>query len=485
MDPRHQAQALFRYSLIRELALPELSSRERGALINALAATDHAGPDGRRVTVSPVTLRRWLRAWRAGGFEALAPVVRHQPTRTPVEILAAAEVLKREAPKRTAAQVARALGESGIGTVSARTLQRHFARAGLNTGTDGRPPRALGRFETTEVGAMWTGDALHGPIVAGAKTYLFAFIDDWARIIAGWRWGLAEDTLRLEAALRRGVESRGLPERVFVDNGSAFVCGQFHRALAVLGIRIVHSTPGHAASRGKIERFFRTVRGQFLVELEARGGARDLAELNELFGAWVEGVYHRAVHSEIDETPLSRLLRGRRLRVPSPAELREAFLWAERRVVTKTASISLFANHYEVDPALVGAKVELVFDPFDLTDIEVRYQGRAMGKAVPRRIGRHVHPAARPEAAPEPKASGIDYLGLVAARVAAEESRRIGYAAMAHAGTDEQPHDEQGGNDKRDEASARPGQGAADDGGPGADWDQPGLFSGGEEGRAS
>ena len=431
MEPKRQATALFRYSLIRELAVPELSAAERGALINALAGIDHAGPDGRRVTVSAVTLRRWLRAWRAGGFDALAPAVRHQPTRTPVEVLAAAEVLKREAPKRTAAQVARALAESGTGTVSARTLQRHFARLGLNAGTDGRPPRALGRFETTEVGAMWTGDALHGPIVAGAKTYLFAFIDDWARIIAGWRWGLAEDTLRLEAALRRGIESRGLPERVFVDNGSAFVCGQFHRALAVLGIRIVHSTPGHAASRGKIERFFRTVRGQFLVELEARGGARDLAELNELFGAWVEGVYHRAVHSEIDETPLARLVRGRRLRVPTPAELREAFLWAEARVVTKTASVSLFSNHYEVDPALVGAKVELVFDPFDLTEIEVRYQGRAMGRAVPRHIGRHVHPAARPEAAPEPKPSGIDYLGLVAARVAAEESRRIGYAAMA------------------------------------------------------
>lgn len=84
-----------------------------------------------------------------------------------------------------------------------------------------------------------------------------------------------------------------------------------------------------------------------------------------------------------------------------------------------------------MDPALVGAKVELVFNPFDLTDIDVRYQGRPMGKAVPRRIGRHTHPSARPEDPPPPKASGIDYLGLVAARVAAEQARRIGYAAMA------------------------------------------------------
>lgn len=480
MDPKRQAAALFRYSLIRELAVSELTPAERGALVAALAATDHAGPDGRRVTVSPVTLRRWLRAWRAGGFEALVPAIRHQPTRTAAEILAAAEVLKREAPKRTGAQVARSLAEAGVGNVSARTLQRHFARAGLNTRADGRPPRALGRFETTEFGAMWTGDALHGPIVAGRKVYLFAFIDDWARIITGWRWGLSEDTLRLEAALRRGIESRGVPERVFVDNGSAFVCGQFHRALAVLGVRIVHSTPGHAASRGKIERFFRTVRGQFMVELEARGGSRDLGELNELFGAWVEGVYHRGKHSEIAEAPIERLKRGRRLRVPNPAELREAFLWAERRTVTKTASVSLFSNHYEVDPALVGAQVELVFDPFDLTDIEVRYQGRVMGKAVPRHIGRHTHPQARPEAAPEPRASGIDYLGLVAARVAAEESRRIGYATMA-VGPDTGP----GSHGQAEAASLAAIEERPNDHAGGPERNQPGLFDGAEGGRAS
>lgn len=436
MDQRRQAVALFRYSLIRELAVPELTPAERGALVRVLAANDHAGPDGRRVAVSAVTLRRWLRAWRAGGFEALAPAVRRQPNRTPAKVLEAAVSLKREAPRRSAAQVARALAEAGVGVVSPRTLCRHFARLGLRAGSDGRPPRALGRFEASDYGELWTGDGLHGPRVGGATTVLMAFVDDWSRTVAGWRWGLAEDTLRLEAALRRGVESRGVPDRAFVDNGSAFTSRQFHRALACLGIRISHSTPGHAASRGKVERFFGTVRRQFLVEVEARGGVGSLAELNELFGAWVEGVYHRAVHAETGEAPIDRLRRGRRLRVPTPAELREAFLWAEVRTVTKTASVSLHGNHYEVDAALVGARIELVFDPFDLSEIEVRYQGRPMGRAVPRRIGRHTHPQARPEAAPEPRPSGIDYLGLVAARMAAEERARIAYAGMA--GDDEQ-----------------------------------------------
>jgi putative transposase len=432
MEDRRRAVALFRYSLIRELADPELSPRQRGALITALAATDHAF-DGRRVEVTGPTLRRWLRAWRSGGFEALVPVVRRQPNRTPAELLESAEALKREAPRRTAVQVARALAEAGKGKVSERTLQRYFVSLGLDTRPDGLPPRALGRFQANEFGELWTGDGLHGPVVGKEKAVLFAFLDDWSRAVPGWRWGYREDTVRLEAALRRALESAGVPDAAFVDNGAAYTSAPFHRTLAVLGIRIVHSTPGHPASRGKVERFFRTVRDQFLVELEARGGARDLAQLNELFGAWLEGVYHRTVHSETGQTPLDRRLAGRQLPRPSPTELHEAFLWSETRLVTKTSSLSLYGNHYEVDPALVGVRVELIFDPFNLTDIQVRYQDRPMGHAIPRHIGRHTHPAARPEAASPPKSSGIDYLGLVSARMSAEERSRMGinYSRLA------------------------------------------------------
>jgi putative transposase len=146
------------------------------------------------------------------------------------------------------------------------------------------------------------------------------------------------------------------------------------------------------------------------------------------------------VHSETGQTPLDRRLAGRQLRRPSPTELHEAFLWSETRLVTKTSSVSLYGNHYEVDPALVGVRVDLVFDPFDLTDIQVRYQGRPMGHAVPRHIGRHTHPAARPEAVLPPRPSGIDYLGLVSARVSAEERSRMGinYSRLA---TQDEAHD--------------------------------------------
>lgn len=429
MEDRRRDVALFRYSLIHSAADPSISRRERGRMVRALAAADHVGPGGERVRVSRNTLDRWIRAYRAGGFEALHPDRRAGVPRTPAEVLELAVALRREVPERTAAQVAAIIAEAKGQSPHERTIQRHFTRLGLRRG-DPRPRRAYGRFEAAEPNELWVGDALHGPMISGRKAYLFAFLDDCSRVATGYRWGGLEDTLRLEAALRQGLASRGVPGGLYLDNGSPMASRQLLRACASLRIALVHSTPGEPAGRGKIERFFRTVRDQFLVEVEARG-AESLAELNRLFGAWVEAVYHARVHSETNQAPLERFLRDGPPALPSPEALREAFLWSERRQVAKTATVSLYSNRYEVDAALVGHHVELVFDPFDLTTVEVRYQGRPMGMGVPQRIGRHVHPQARPEepTAPRP-ATGIDYLALVAARYQEATRRRIAYSTL-------------------------------------------------------
>lgn len=439
---RAREVALFRYALIRAAADPGLTTRQRGALVRQLAAEEHTGPFGDRVRVSRVSLDRWIRTWRAGGFDALVPSGRRAAPRTPAQTLELAAALKREVPARTAAQIAAILAMHAGSAPSARTLQRHFARLELNTRPDGSPPRAFGRFEAAAPNERWTGDALHGPVLAGRKTYLFAFIDDHSRALVGYRWGHSEDTVRLEAALRAGLAARGIPGVVYLDNGSAMVSSQLLRALAVLGIQLTHSKPGQPAGRGKIERFFRTVREQFLVELSAPGalGKVDgLAGLNELFAAWVETVYHARVHSETGQAPLERFLAPGPPALPSPAQLHEAFLWSARRTVTKTATVSLHGNVYQVEPALVGRRVELVFDPFDLTQLDVRYSGRSMGTAVPHRIGRHTHPDAQPETRPAapPVATGIDYLRLVADRHTAALAERVRYAALpAHDGTE-------------------------------------------------
>ena len=206
MNEAHRNVALFRYSLIREAADESLTVRQRGRLVREMAATDHAGPAGRRV-----------RRQRAGpstvGSAPIAPAAsrrllpcreRGEPV-TDQRLLDLAEALKREVPRRTAAQVAQIIRTAEDAGPSERTVQRHLARLGLNTRPDGSPPQAFGRFEADAPGDLWTGDALHGPTIAGRKTYLFAFIDDHSRALVGYRFGLSEDTVRLEAAFRAAL----------------------------------------------------------------------------------------------------------------------------------------------------------------------------------------------------------------------------------------------------------------------------------------
>lgn len=436
-DARRREIALFRYALIRQAADADLTPAQRGQLVRALTARDHQGPDGARVRVGRSTLDRWIVAYRDGGFDALVPARRAGKPLTAVEVLDLAVMLKREAPERTAAQIAAIITASRGGAPSPRTIQRHFARTGIDQRTAGTARRTYGRFEAAARNDRWTGDALHGPVIAGRKTYLFAFVDDHSRLLVGYRWGRAEDTLRLEAALRRGLSSRGVPREIYVDNGAAFVAAPLQRACAVLGIRLVHSAPGEPAGRGKIERFFRTVRSQFLVELTQREPA-DLAEVNALFSAWVERAYHHRDHRETRQSPLARFMAAGVPDVLSPELLREAFLWEAARTVTKTATVSLAGNRYAVDPQLVGRKVQCVFDPFDLTEVDIRWHDQSFGYAAIHTIGTHVHPDAAGGLAHSddmpPVHSGIDYLALVAAEHQAATRRSINFADLTAPG---------------------------------------------------
>jgi hypothetical protein len=161
-----------------------------------------------------------------------------------------------------------------------------------------------------------------------------------------------------------------------------------------------------------------------------------LLQLNRLFTAWLEQVYHRAWHSETGQTPLGRWAAGWGEAVPaqpSAADLSEAFLWETARTVRKNATVSLHSNTYQVEDVLIGRKVELVFDPFDLTRIQVRYQGRAMGVAVPYRIARHSHPRARPETdqSGPPAATGINYLDLIVTAHEEHLAAGVNYAALS------------------------------------------------------
>ena len=416
---RARAIALFRYSLVQEVTSPHLTAAQRGRRVRELAAVPHSGPDGAEVRVSAPTINRWKRDYLAGGFEALVPPPRRAEARTPEQVLVLAAALKRENPERTAAQVRRILTAQSGWSPSDRTLQRLFGRLELSApAREQEEQRALGRFECARPNEMWTGDTLHGPVIAGGKSYLFAFIDDHSRAVMGARWAYHDDVVRMAAAFRPALQRCGVPQAIYLDNGSPFVDAWLLRGCAVLGIKLIHSRPGKPEGRGKIERFFRTVRDQFLVEVGTGEKIGGLPEMNRLFQAWVETAYHQAVHSETGEEPIARWARASpsERAVPDPARLREAFLWSERRRAAKTALVSLHGNSYQVDAWLAGKYVELVFDPFDLDRIEVRLAGKPAGTAVPFTVGRHRHPKARTpdgHGRAEPAPAGIDYLAVL------------------------------------------------------------------------
>jgi putative transposase len=452
---RHRAEharqiALFRYRLVQEAIDRELSTRQRGRLVRQIASEVHPGPSGRLVQVSRKSLDRWIRAWRAGGFEALLPAARHVDPRSNADALALAVALKKENPARTAVQIRQImLRHGGWQVPHERTIQRHFRRLELDLDlteaaeaaaaeANGAPKRVLSRFECERPNLMWVGDALHGPRIGPGqrKAILFCFLDDHSRKVTGGRFGFAEDTIRMAAALRTALQTHGVPDRLYLDNGSPFVDSWLLRGCATLGIKLIHSTPGRPEGRGKIERFFRTVRDQFLVEFDGPHGRKvtDLAELNRLFHAWLETVYHCRPHSETGTAPATRWAGAMPspLPIPETATLAEAFKWEEFRTVDKTCLVSFAGNYYQVDPHLRRRRVQLIFDPFNLAEIEVRHGGRSYGTAKVFELTRHAHPKARPEQSdrPQPEPTGLDYLGLLDSARTADLARSIDYAAL-------------------------------------------------------
>ncbi len=211
---------------------------------------------------------------------------------------------------------------------------------------------------------------------------------------------------------------------------------------AKLGIRITHSPPYRPEGRGKIERFFETVRGQFLVEVSPDGkpapGRRvpdGLDQLNGWFTTWVEHEYHVRVHSSTGVTPLQRWSAGTP-RFAGAAQLDAAFLWeAIRTVAARTATIKFQGNVYETAPELAGQAVTIRYSPFDLTRVEVFCRGASHGHAQPHAIRRHCHPKVKQAPQVIPAVTGIDYLQLLEDKRAAADgtAHSISYAGLAAA----------------------------------------------------
>jgi transposase InsO family protein len=219
------------------------------------------------------------------------------------------------------------------------------------------------RFEHDETAELWVADFMHGPLVSSGrkarKAILCAVIDDHSRMIVGWDFSVHETVSTLTIVLKEAMLAHGVPKRIYVDNGPAFSSDLLAHACAQASIALIHSKPYDSPSRGKIERFFRTVRDRFLAGID---DGIDIDELREAFGSWLHDDYHHKLHSGIDQRPIDRYNASisrvdvRRL---TRAELDEIFLVRHERIVSNDSTISFKGRIYEVPAAYIRSRVEL------------------------------------------------------------------------------------------------------------------------------
>jgi transposase InsO family protein len=436
--------ALFRYGLIAQLIHDPPGAGAEEQLLREIAAKTYTIPYSRRSKVGISTLRRYLKLYRKSGFEALRPHERQdarQSRAIPEEVLKKAIALREEQPHRTTQTIVDILQRDpdlkDKHLPNVHTLTTQLRQLGKSRHLLAHTGRVYKRFEREHVNSLWQGDSMVGPwlpdpALPGKKrrAYLFCFLDDHSRLVPYAEFFWDEALPRMERVLKVGILRRGLPLAVYVDNGKVYSSGQFDAACASLGIRRIQTAPYSPQAKGKQERFFETLRAQFMPEVET-SSITTLEELNESLWAWLECVYHTHVHSETEQTPLDRYQAGmEHVRQADPELMRKAFLWREKRKVRQDATFSLQGNSYQVETHLCGRTLDLLFDPFDLSHIELFLDKVPLGKAVVITQGRqrHVsveHFATDPPALPKPKSS-LDYLAALRSEHQALQKKQAG-----------------------------------------------------------
>lgn len=395
-EQRRQLIMEFRYGVVAELANPYLDHGTQKELIRKKAERTYDIPFSRKSTITGACIRKWLAAYRKYGKEGLLPKVRNDQGKSrrlkSEEQSAFLEYLEKH-PKLTAEAVYDKLYGKKIITskISSSSISRLVISAGMSRkqrlqAADKEKNLKFDFFAPLE---CVQADCMHGPTVKDehsgktVKAILIAFIDDATRRIVYSEFSSTERSLTFEKGLRHILSSHGRIGRAYVDNGSTFVSHQTRRILDSLQILLVHSKPGRPQGRGKIERFFRTVRDSFIRPLET-DSIKSMADLNARFHTWLESEYHRNPHRGLGaKTPLEAWLEKTRHIHPIEAtvDLEAIFFHEEKRKVHKDSTITLGGTLYEVPSILIGHNVKCRFDPHkDLKRIFVSLDGKDYGE---------------------------------------------------------------------------------------------------------
>lgn len=390
------AMALFRLSVLGPLVSREQLGRgELKQMLREIAQREYSIPGSQRRHIGEGTIEGWYYAWRREGIAGLVPKARADrgQSRIAAPIQEAVLAAKRDNPRRSVRQIVRLL--EAAGTVAVASLSRSAVHRLLHTSGLSRLagsaslPEEKRSFCAEFAGSVWYGDVMHGPRVSVKgqlrKTYLVSLIDDASRLVAHSAFCLGETALDIEGVLKQALLRRGVCVKLVVDNGAAYRANTLQGICARLGIHLIFCRPYAPEGKGKLERWHRTVRDQFLSELDERRIA-DLDDLNARLWAWLEQIYHRTAHAGLGGlTPLARYQRDLpRIRSlgAKAAGLDALFHHRIARHVKKDGTVSYLGARFEVPYELSGRTVRLVVDPHAARVVGIEDEaGNSLGQA--------------------------------------------------------------------------------------------------------
>jgi len=334
------------------------------------------------------TIQTWHYRYKNHGITAMEPQPRSDKgsTRkvTPEEVLEAINQalphFHGKSPNKTA--IYRFCVEKGLlnaNQIARNTFSRMVNKYELLKKDSIENKRRLA-FSMQYANELWQADTMFGPHIGSKQAKLIAFIDDASRVLCHGEFFFEENVDSMIKAIRSAFYKRGLPQQLLVDNGSIYCSQEITLICARVGCLLRHTAVRDAAAKGKIERFFRRVRDQFLIrKLELTS----LEKLNQQFTHWVEQDYNGTVHSVLGIKPIDRFgVDLSRIRFLSPSEDTDELFYAQtQRKVKKDNTFSFRGRRYETPADLRNQKINLRHQRHQDGAVIV-YQGdRRVGKA--------------------------------------------------------------------------------------------------------
>ena len=373
-EQKRETIALFRFSVIGPLISGECCHGEQKRLIRQLSRKRYSIPFSPRSSIGYGTIAEWLLNYRKKGLKGLKPKTRKdrgQSRAIADEIMEQILAVKAQQPKISMDTIFYNLikeRKMRPGEVSRTTAYRML---GNKLPKVPMPPTGnyQRRFCYRYPNDCWQGDVMYGPFIRdelsgrSKRTYLVAFIDDATRLVVAAQFFFCEATLNIKEVLRAAIVTYGVPSKLYLDNGRNFCADDLQLACARMHCALIHTTPYYPEGKGKIERFFKTVRSRFLTVIS---NIRSIEQLNQSFEEWLTERYNHAAHSALNgESPIKTFLKNAEnkiRRLPKHIDPAELFCKKEQRQVAKDGTFRINNILYEAQEHLIGRKIGVLFD---------------------------------------------------------------------------------------------------------------------------